>query len=104
VFVESFHCDVCQFAKHHWTTFFPSGNKSSKPFDLIHLDVWGPSLIPNILSAKWFVSFIDDYTRVTWIFLMKDKSEVFHLFVNFYKMVQTQFASPIKRLCCDNER
>ena len=30
---------------------------------------------------------------------MKDKSEVFHLFVNFYKMVQTQFESPIKRIC-----
>jgi len=35
---------------------------------------------------------------------MKDKSEVFHLFVNFYRMVQTQFESPIKRLRYDNGR
>jgi len=35
---------------------------------------------------------------------MKDKFEVFHLFVNFYKMVQTQFESPIKRLRSDNGR
>jgi len=88
VSAKSFHCDVCQFAKHHRTTFPPNGNKSSKPFDLIHPDVWGPSSIPNISGAKWFVSFIDDYcTRVTWIFLMKDKSEVFHLFVTFYRMI-----------------
>jgi len=66
VSTESFHCDVCQFAKHHRTTFLPNGNKSSKP-----------SPIPNISGAKLFVSFIDDCTRVTWIFLMKDKSEFF---------------------------
>jgi len=35
---------------------------------------------------------------------MKDKSEVCHLFVNFYIMVQTQFESSIKRLCFDNGR
>ena len=58
--------------------------------------------IPNISGAKWFVSFIDDCTRVTWIFLMKDKSEVFHLFVKFYRMIQTQFESPIKRLRSNN--
>jgi len=62
----------------------------------------GPLPIRNILGAKWFVSFIDDCIQVTWIFLMKDKSEVFHLFVNFYQMVQTQFESPIKRLRSNN--
>ncbi|XP_068475998.1 myosin-15-like isoform X2 [Phaseolus vulgaris] len=35
---------------------------------------------------------------------MKDKSEVFHLFVKFYRMIQTQFESPIKRLRSDNGR
>jgi len=55
VYVESFHCDVCQFAKQHQTAFLPDGNKSSKPFDLIRSDVWGHSPIPNISSAKWLV-------------------------------------------------
>ena len=100
--VESFYCDVCQFAKHHQTAFLLNDNKSSKPFDRIHSDVCGPSPIPNISRAKWFVSFIDDCTQVTWIFLMKDKFEVFHLFVNFYRI--TQFESPIKRLSSNNGR
>jgi len=38
------------------------------------------------------------------MFLMKDKSKVFHLFVKFHKMIQTQFESPIKRLRSDNGR
>jgi len=66
--------------------------------------VWGRAPISNISGAKWFVSFIDDCTRVTWTFLMKDKSEVFQLFVNFYHIIQTQFGSLIKRLCSDNGR
>jgi len=63
--VESFHCDVCEFAKHHQTTFLPSTNKSYKTFDLVHSDVWEPAPISNTSGAKWFVSFNDDCTRVT---------------------------------------
>ena len=100
VSIESLHCDICQFAKHH--RFHPSNNKSIEPFDLIHSDVWGPASNINITGAKWFVSFIDDCTRVTWIFLMKDKSEVFQLFESFYSMVHTQFGRRIKRLRSDN--
>ncbi|RVW88140.1 Retrovirus-related Pol polyprotein from transposon RE1 [Vitis vinifera] len=38
-------------------------------------DIWGPSRVHNISGARWFVSFVDDHTRVTWVFLMKEKSE-----------------------------
>nr|KYP43794.1 hypothetical protein KK1_034774 [Cajanus cajan] len=55
VSIESFHCDVCQFAKHHRTVFLPRNNKSSKPFDLVHSDVWWPASTSNISGAKWFV-------------------------------------------------
>ena len=51
--VESFHCDVCEFAKHHRTNFLPSTDKSSKPFDLVHSNVWGLAPISNISGAKW---------------------------------------------------
>src|ERR1051325_1789273 len=64
--------------------------------------IWGPSPISNISGAKWYITFIDDSTRVTWVFLMKDKSEVCQLFVNFFQMVKTQFGKPIKRLQSDN--
>lgn len=102
VFVDSFHCDVCQFAKSHRATYSLSDTRSVEPFDLVHSDVWGPSSISNISGAKWYVTFIDDYTRVTWVFLMKDKFGVYQLFVNFFQMVKTQFGKPIKRLRSDN--
>ena len=46
--------------------------KSSHPFHMIHSDIWGPSTIPNVSGTRWFVSLIDDCTRVTWIFLNKN--------------------------------
>ncbi|RDY09226.1 hypothetical protein CR513_06435, partial [Mucuna pruriens] len=95
--VESFKCDICQFSKHHRATFSPSNNKSLEPFDLIYSNVWGPTS-NSIGGAKWFVSFIDDCTCVTWIFLMKHKSEVCQIFVDFFRFVKNQFGKSIKRL------
>ncbi|KAH0686950.1 hypothetical protein KY284_017503 [Solanum tuberosum] len=73
--VESFHCDDCEIAKHKRTSFPISHKRCQTPFSLIHSDIWGPSPIPNISGARWFVSFIDDCTRVTWIYLLKQKSD-----------------------------
>jgi hypothetical protein len=101
-FVESFKCDICQFSKHTRTTFPSRLTKSVEPFELIHSDVWGPAPVSNISGARWFVSFIDDCSRVTWIFLMNNKSEVPQLFIQFYNMVQTQFGKRIKRIHSDN--
>ena len=63
--VESFHCEVCEFAKHHKVSFPLSNTGSLSPFSLIHSDIWGPSRISNISGAKGFVTFIDDCTRMT---------------------------------------
>nr|KYP41700.1 Photosystem Q(B) protein [Cajanus cajan] len=45
---------------------------------------------------KWFVTFIYDCTRLTWTYLMKNKSEIFQIFVNFFRLVQNQFGKNIK--------
>ena len=97
-----FQCEICQLAKHTRSTYSISPYKSSKPFSIIHSDVWGPSRVPNITGAKWFVSFVDDHTRLTWIYLMKEKSEVTHIFKCFKKMIQTQFDTGIQIFRTDN--
>ena len=82
---------------------FPSSNKNSTfPFYLVHIDVWGPSPIPNVLGARWFVNFIDDCTRVNWVFLLKHKSEVSNAFQNFFSLIKNQFGVSIKKLRTDN--
>lgn len=99
---REFHCDFCTLSKHTRALYSPVGYKASEPFSLIHSDVWGPSRVPSITGARWFVSFIDDHTRTTWIYLMKEKSEVTNIFKNFHSLIKNQFQTTIKVLRTDN--
>ena len=54
------------------------------------------------LEKKWFIIFIDDYTRLCWVYLMNEKSEVKNMFQVFYKMVENQFQSKICLFQFDN--
>ncbi|RVX11419.1 Retrovirus-related Pol polyprotein from transposon TNT 1-94 [Vitis vinifera] len=93
-----------KFAKHTRTVYPQIPYKPSTVFSLVHSDVWGPSRIKNISGTRWFVTFVDDHTRVTWVFLMKEKSEVGHIFQTFNRMVQNQFNSKIQVLKSDNAK
>ena len=97
-----FHCDICEYAKHHRSSFPPISYRPSKPFSVIHSDVWGPTNIPNRNNVKWFVTFIDDHTRLCWTYLIRDKTEVRTTFINFHSMIQTQFHTKIQILRTDN--
>ncbi|XP_052730972.1 retrovirus-related Pol polyprotein from transposon TNT 1-94 isoform X1 [Vigna angularis] len=102
--ISKLHCETCELAK-HTRAFFPnSNNRSSQPFQLIHSDIWGPSTVPNISGARWFVTFIDDCTRVTWLYLLKQKSDVSTIIPIFHSMIRTQFGVNIKRFRTDNAR
>ena len=102
--ISEFHCETCEFAKHIRVSFPISNKRSSHPFHLIHSDIWGPSTIPNVSGARWFVSLIDDCTWVTWIFLLKQKSDVSIVIPNFHSMAQNQFGVKIKSFRTDNAR
>lgn len=97
-----FKCDTCIKAKSQRVSYSVSLNKTNTPFALIHSDVWGPSPIPTSSGHRWFVIFVDDCTRMTWLYQLKTKDEVFPVFQAFHAMVQTQFSSKIKILRSDN--
>ncbi|WKA11938.1 hypothetical protein VitviT2T_029385 [Vitis vinifera] len=101
---QSFECEICQLSKQVRSHFPIQPYKESSPFSMIHSDIWGPSRIKNVTGTRWFVSFIDDHTRLTWVFLMKEKSETSQIFKNFKNMIQTQFQSKIQILKFDNAR
>ena len=81
---------------------FLISNKSSIPFYLIHIDIC--PTIPNVSEARQFVSFMDDCTHVTWIFLLKYKFDVNTVLPNFCSMIKNQFGVNIKRFKSDNAR
>ncbi|KAL4021900.1 hypothetical protein IC575_020726 [Cucumis melo] len=89
--VSSLSCDVCIRTKQHRVSFPSQPYKPTQSFTLIHSDVWGPSKVTTSSGKRWFVTFIDDHTRLTWVYLITDKSEVFAIFQNFYHTIETQF-------------
>ncbi|CAN1225967.1 Retrovirus-related Pol polyprotein from transposon TNT 1-94, partial [Linum grandiflorum] len=97
-----FECEVCQLAKHTRTVYSGVGYQPTKPFAIVHSDIWGPMKVRNINGARWFITFIDDHTRLTWTFLMKDKSETTGIFQDFHTMIRTQFRANIQVLKTDN--
>ena len=77
-------------------------NNSEVMLALIHSDVWGPSLVSTASDHRWFVIFVDDCTRMTWLYLLKHKYEALSVFISFHVMIQTQFSAKIQILRSDN--
>jgi transposase InsO family protein len=100
--ISLLNCETCIKAKSHRVSFKPSLNKCISPFELIHSDVWGPSPVNSIGGYRWFVLFIDDCTRMTWVYLLKRKEEVAEVFKVFFTMIQNQYEKNIKMVRSDN--
>jgi hypothetical protein len=72
-------CDACQQAKSHQLPYPKSFSTSKAPLELVFFDVWGPACV-SVGRNQYYVSFIDDFSKFTWIYLLKQKSEVFQRF------------------------
>ena len=75
---------------------------SNYVLDLVHSDVWGPAPLSSVLGFAYYVIFVDDYSRFTWLFLLKHKHEVLSVFKHFKSLVENQFSTKIKVLRTDN--
>lgn len=80
--------------------FFVSSMKSKTPFELIHRDVWGPFSTASSSGAYYFLTIVDDYTRCTWLYLMKTKTKMD--LCPFHDLVKNQFNFDIKMVRCNN--
>lgn len=94
-------CHPCQLGKSHRFHLSTSHKSSSKPFELVYSDVWGPSPIFSLNGLRYFVLFIDNCTKFIWIYFLSHKSQVFATFLKFRTMVKTQFSCDIKSLQTD---
>ena len=66
----------------------------------IHSDVWGPARIPSLSDARYFITFIDECIRMTWVILLSNECYVFQ---DLYKMVATQYHCQIVGLIFDTD-
>ncbi|KAM1824444.1 hypothetical protein ACFX13_024030 [Malus domestica] len=93
-------CESCPLGKSTKLPFQLSESVSKFPLQLVHSDVWCYPIISNE-GFRYYVLFVDDYPRYSWIFPMKNKSEVFQIFVQFKANVEKMLNFPLKTLQCD---
>lgn len=74
---------------------------ASAPLELIHCDIWGPSPNLSTMGYRYYIMFIDDYSRFHWIFPMKDRTESLIYFQHFKTVNENLFSTKIKWFQCD---
>ena len=95
-------CEHCLYGKQNRVK-FPSGATRAKGIlELIHSDVFGPEPVPSLGGDIYYVSFIDDFSRNTRLYFLKNKSKFFSKFKEYKALVENQIGKKIKVLRTDN--
>lgn len=94
-------CHDCVVAKCHRLPFTSSTSCTSFPLELIHSDVWGPSPLLSSNGYRYYVIFVDDYTRFSWIYFLHTKDEVPKVFSLFKCQIENLLNTTIKTLRTD---
>ena len=96
-------CEDCIYGKAKHVSFDLATHDTKDRLDYIHSDLWGAPSVPLSLGkCQYFISFIDDYSRKTWVYFHKRKDEAFETFVEWNIMVETQIERKVKVLRTDN--
>ena len=107
VFLDKFNfesydeCEACLLGKMAKAPFTKTGKRVSAQLELIHSDVCGPIRIMARGGFYYFITFIDDFSRYGYVYLLKHKSDSFKKFKEFKAKVEKQRGGSIKTLVSD---
>lgn len=96
------NCRACQFGKQARLPFSQSTWRANEKLQLIHTDLGGPQRTPSLKGSKYYIAFIDDFTRMCWIYFLRFKSEVAGVFWKFKQWIENQSGCKIQVLRSDN--
>lgn len=89
-------CNACQLGKSHHISFPSTAHTIHAPLEIVHSDIWGPAPIVSKDGFCYYIHFIDDFTKFTWIFSLRLKSEAKSMFQNFHCLVEKKFDHKIQ--------
>ncbi|KAL2920668.1 Retrovirus-related Pol polyprotein from transposon TNT 1-94 [Bienertia sinuspersici] len=98
------YCQVCLAARQTRSSFPLSTSKTLQPFELIHVDIWGPYKVATYNKCTMFLTAVDDYSRTTWVHFLKNKSGVVIVMKDFISYAFTQFHASVKCVRSDNAK
>ena len=96
-----FFCVSCQMGKSHKLPFKNSETTYTQPLPLVESYLWGPSPILSTVGFKFYVTFVDVYSRYTWIYFLRKKSEALESFIHFKNQAENTLNTTIKTFQSD---
>ena len=99
---QKLDCNSCLSNKSHKLPFYNSSLSSSKPLELLYTDVWGSPWIQSNDGFHYYVLFVDHFSKFTWLFPIRNKFDVVHIFSTFKAQVEKQFNTQILSIYFDN--
>ena len=72
--------------------------RAKQSLGIVHSNVCGPIDTPSLGGNRYFLTFVDEFTKKNWIYLLKEKGAVFSLFVKFCTLVERQYELKLKIL------
>ena len=94
-------CEVCVKGKQTRSSFQSRNSHSTMPLELVHSDVCGKMNSLSLGGGEYFLTFIDDCTHYTWVYVLKHKSEVFKRFQKWKALVENINSRKLKALHTD---
>ncbi|KAM0973674.1 hypothetical protein ACFX2C_016966 [Malus domestica] len=95
-------CEGCTLGKHCRDSFQrETTSRATVPLELVHTDVCGPMQTITKAGNRYFLTFIDDCTRMCWVYFLRYKSDVFNVFKKFKVTVELQSGYKLKKLRSD---
>jgi hypothetical protein len=91
-------CKHCIYEKQSRVRFPSRATKAKGILELVHSDVFGLVSVPSLGGSLYYVSFIDDFSRKTWINFLRKKSQIFKKLKEFKYLVENQTYKNIKVL------
>lgn len=80
----------CQHGKHTGVSLKSKECSTSRPIELVHTYLCGPTRTPTLLGERYSMLFIDDYTRMVWVSFLKEKSEALDTFKSLKALVENE--------------
>ena len=81
-------CEGCIMGKMHTLSFTKTTWRVKAPLQLVHTDIWGPACNPNMGGKRYFLLFVDDYTRMMWVYFLERKSQALTYFLQSKALIE----------------
>ncbi|KAK8954718.1 hypothetical protein KSP39_PZI002864 [Platanthera zijinensis] len=102
-FKDGHSCTECQLGEADRFKVDKAQTSCKRPLEIIHGRLLGPTVTASLGGSRYMLLLVDDYTRYTWVYFMKEKSNMFRLFVEFKNLVEGQLGLRIKKLVQESE-